>query len=154
LLFIVDVLASHGLAELRLGRIDVQIDPAPAADGIRGIIEIHPRRNVNGGQVTMTLTASEIAVERQCSDDGTQGGYSDSTVVHTLQVLERSAVAQLSQKAGAGDCCRVALVLPLPEDVPPTLVAGQVRIAWTATVRIALSGQRDWIRTFPIVVRR
>jgi hypothetical protein len=152
LLFIVDVLASHGLAELRLGRIDVQTDPAPAADGIRGIVEICPRRDVRLRHVTMTVVARET-VRDDYRYDHPMGGDGYGSQTYRRQVYERSAVAQLSQMVGAGDCCRVELLLPLPENVPATLVAGHVGIAWTATVRIALSGQRDWTRTFPIVVR-
>lgn len=122
------VMAPFALAYRRVGKVTVEVGPAPAVRGgeiaVRAVLV--PRRNLG----TRPLRAELVCTERARKGSGKQAKWL------LAQKARESAALEGPADLPAGREAVFAGMLPVAADGPPTLVAGDHRVTWKLKVSV------------------
>jgi hypothetical protein len=132
------------LAELRLGRVAVQVEPSRAGDSIQISIQFSPRSEIGLERIPVELSVEEVAV----------AGSGSTLKRHRHTVFKERIVERRSQRVYAKQDHRAELSLKIPPDLPVTFAATDNAIRWTMTIQIVLDGWPNWRIKTPITVHR
>ncbi len=132
------------LAQQKLGKVEVQIDPAKVRVGdqveCKFLFDARDARRLR--KITATLKGEERVVSGS-------GGIRN-THAHTIY---EAAVEQLNQNVvSAGDKTEIKLPLQIPPNAPSTFYAPDNDLLWSIRVQIDIPDWPDWVQEFPITV--
>jgi hypothetical protein len=124
------------LAERKLGKVDLSVQPTAARPGdeLKCAIRFTPQTDAQVDSVTISLTGMERAVS----------GSGSNRRTHKSDFHNSSQEVMARRQFHKGEYVALQAKIVLPKDAVPTFHASDNRVVWQISVHIDIPGWPDW----------